>query len=134
MASFFSRIFSWGKSEAHSIVDSLEDPIKMTEQGIRDLKQSLHDAMASLAQVKSIAIRLKKDSEDQKRIASDYERKAMLLLQKAQAGNMEMSEAEELARNALAKKDSAVGRAQALTKDYQTSRARPTPCRPRSRS
>lgn len=118
MASIFNRIFSWGKAEAHSVVDSLEDPIKMTEQGIRDLKQSLHEAMASLAQVKSVAIRLKKDSEDQKRIAGDYERKAMLLLQKSQSGTMDQTEAEELARTALAKKDSAVGRAQSLTKDY----------------
>ncbi len=120
MASIFNRIFKWGQSEAHSVVDSLEDPIRMTEQGIRDLKQSLHEAMASLAQVKSVAIRLKKDSGDQKRIAGDYERKAMLLLQKAQSGTMDQAEAEELARTALARKDSAVGRAQSLTKDHQS--------------
>ncbi len=123
MASIFNRIFKWGQSEAHSVVDSLEDPIRMTEQGIRDLKTSLHEAMASLAQVKSVAIRLKKDSEDQKRIAGDYERKAMLLLQKMQAGSLDQAEADELARTALAKKDDAVGRAQSLTKDHQSQQA-----------
>ncbi len=115
---FFSRLFKIGQAEVHSVVDSLEDPIKMTEQGIRDLKTSLHEAMASLAQVKSVAIRLKKDADDQKRIAEDYERKAMLLLQKMQAGNLEQAEAENLAQTALAKKDSAVGRAASLSKDH----------------
>jgi len=115
---FFSRLFKVGQAEVHSVVDSLEDPIKMTEQGIRDLKTSLHEAMASLAQVKSVAIRLKKDSEDQKRIAGEYERKAMLLLQKMEAGNLDPAEAENLAQTALAKQDSAAGRATALAKDH----------------
>ena len=120
MASIFSRLFKWGQSEAHSVVDSLEDPIKMTEQGIRDLRQSLQEATASLAQVKSVAIRLKRDSEEQQRIAGEYERKAMLLLQKMQAGSMEQAEAEELARAALAKKDSAAERARSLAGDHQS--------------
>ncbi len=119
MASIFSRLFKWGQAEAHSVVDGLEDPIKMTEQGIRDLKKSLHEATASLAQVKSVAIRLKRDCEEQKRIAGEYERKAMLLLQKAQAGSMDQAEAEGLARSALAKKDSAGSRAQDLAADHQ---------------
>lgn len=120
MASIFSRLFKFGQAEAHSVVDSLEDPIKMTEQGIRDLKQSLHEAMASLAQVKSVAIRLKRDGDEQKRIAGEYERKAMLLLQKMQSGSLEQSEAEQLAQTALAKKEDAMGRAKRLTSDHQS--------------
>ncbi len=123
MASIFSRLFKWGQSEAHSVVDSLEDPIKMTEQGIRDLNQSLHEAIAGLAQVKSVAIRLKRDSEQQQRIAGEYERKAMLLLQKMQAGTLEQAEAEDLARSAMAKKDSADARAKSLAQDHQTQAA-----------
>ena len=123
MASVFNRIFKWGQAEAHSVVDGLEDPIKMTEQGIRDLKKSLHEAMASLAQVKSVAIRLKKEAEDQKRIGGEYERKAMLLLQKMGTGTMDKGEAEDLARSALTRKDSAVERAQSLSKDHQTQQA-----------
>ena len=37
MTGLFSRILRLGKAEAHSAVDKLEDPIKMTEQGIRCL-------------------------------------------------------------------------------------------------
>jgi phage shock protein A len=117
MASIFQRIFKVGQSEAHSIVDKLEDPIKMTEQGIRDLKKDLQAAMTSLAQVKATAIRLKKDGDDQKKMAHDYERKAMLLLQKMQKGELDQAEAERLAAEALAKKEEALQRATSLLAD-----------------
>jgi phage shock protein A len=35
------RLFRIGKAEAHSAIGSLEDPIKMTEQGIREMKEQL---------------------------------------------------------------------------------------------
>ncbi len=41
MASIFRRMFKVAESHAHSAMDNLEDPIKMTEQGIRDLKTNL---------------------------------------------------------------------------------------------
>ncbi len=104
MAGLFKRIFRVAQSEAHAAVDKLEDPVKMTEQGIRELKQNFAVSMQSLAQVKASAIRLKKDGEDQLRIAQDYERKAMLLLQRASKGDMDMAEAERLATEALNKK------------------------------
>ncbi len=34
--SFFQRIFKNVQSQAHSVVDQLEDPIKLSEQGIRE--------------------------------------------------------------------------------------------------
>ena len=115
----FNRLFKVAQSEAHTVVDKLEDPIKMTEQGIRDLKKDLQGAMTSLAQVKAGAIRLKKDADDQKKLAADYERKAMLLLQKMQQGSLDQAEAESLASEALAKKEEAAQRAQSLTTDYK---------------
>ncbi|MCP4657853.1 MAG: PspA/IM30 family protein, partial [bacterium] len=119
MAGIFGRLFKVAESEAHSVVDKLEDPIKMTEQGVRDLKTNLQEAMRSLAQVKSVAIRLKKDADDQKRMAGDYERKAMLLLQKMQAGDLDPVEAESLAGQALQKKEEAMQRATTISTDYQ---------------
>ena len=50
--SIFQRLFSVGKSEVNAAIDKMEDPIKMTEQGIRDLKKDLNAAMTSLAEVK----------------------------------------------------------------------------------
>ncbi len=119
MAGVFQRIFKVGQAQAHSVVDKLEDPIRMTEQGIRDLKSDLQKAMVALAQVKATAIRLKKDADDQKKLSQDYERKAMLLLQKMQSGDLQQAEAERLASEALNKKEETAGRGTTLQTDYK---------------
>ena len=85
----------------------MEDPIKMTEQGIRDLKEDLEKSIESLAQVKALAIRAKNDMEDTANKAEDYQQKAMLILQKAQKGDLDASEADRLAKEALIKKEEA---------------------------
>jgi phage shock protein A len=73
----------------------------MTEQGIRDLKKDLQGAMTSLAEVKGMAIRTRRDGYNKKKLAADYERKAMMILQKGQKGELEAPKAEELATEAL---------------------------------
>ena len=103
--SIFQRLFKVTQSEAHAVIDKIEDPIKMTEQGIRDLKNDLQKAMTSLAEVKGLAIRTRRDAENKKKLAADYERKAMLLLQKMQAGELDPAEAERLATEALSQKE-----------------------------
>ena len=115
----FQRIFKVAQSEAHSTMEKFEDPIKMTEQGIRDLKNDLGEAMTSLAQVKASALRLKKDGEDQLKAAADYERKAMLLLQKMQSGTLDPAQAESLAAEALQRKEEASTRGASLAADYE---------------
>ena len=105
MASVFQRMFKVGQAHAHSTMDKFENPIKMTEQGIRDLKKDLQESMRSLAEVKGVAIRLKKEAENTKRLAADYERKAMMLLQKMQSGELDQAQAERLAADSLSKKE-----------------------------
>ncbi len=119
MTSIFQRIFKVAQSEAHATMDKFEDPIKLSEQGVRDLKKSLQASMVSLAQVKSLAISLQKQADDQKKMAGDYERKAMLILQRLQGGEMEQAEAERLATAALSKKEEALQRAATLSGDQQ---------------
>ncbi|RMH17048.1 MAG: PspA/IM30 family protein [Acidobacteria bacterium] len=121
--SIFRKLFKIFQSEAHAAVEELEDPIKLTEQGIRDLKSHLREALASLAQVKSVAVRLKKDAEHAAGESADYERKAMLLLKRMQAGELEAAEAERLASAALEQKEAAAQRAARIRKDYQVQQA-----------
>lgn len=116
----FKRLFKVFQSEAHSVVDKLEDPIKMTEQGIRDLKKDLQAAMTSLAEVKSLALRLGREAQEKKQLSSDYERKAMLVLQKAQSGEIAPQEADSLATQALQRKEQAANEVQRIENDYQT--------------
>ena len=102
---FLKRLFKIGQSEAHSAMDKLEDPIKLTEQGIRDMKSDLDKSLRALAEVKAMAIRARNDIETYSENATDYEGKAMLLLQRAEKGELDVTEAERLATESLIKKD-----------------------------
>ncbi len=119
----FQRIFRVSKAEVHSAIDKFEDPIRMTEQGIRDLKKDLNAAMTSLAEVKGQAIRLRKQATDGKKAATDYERKAMLLLQKTQSGELDSAEADRLAAEALNRKEESFSRATTLNHDAKQQEA-----------
>ena len=101
----FSRLFKIGQAEAHSGVDKLEDPIKMTEQGIRDMKEDLDKSLHALAEVKAMAIRARNEAERHGEAAKDYEHKAIQLLKKAQGGEMDSAEADRLASEALQRKE-----------------------------
>jgi phage shock protein A len=100
-------------------MDKFENPIKMTEQGVRDLKKDLQGTMKSLAEVKGVAIRLKRESEDNKRLAADYERKAMMLLQKMQDGGLDPAQAERLAAEALNRKEECSQKAVSLIQNWE---------------
>ena len=98
-----TRIFKLGQAETNSAIDKLEDPIKMTEQGIKDLKTDLDKSLQALAEIKALAIRSRGDMNKAKAMASDYEKKAMLILQKGEKGDIDASEADRLASEALIK-------------------------------
>lgn len=106
---FLRRLFKIGQAEVHHAIDNMEDPIKMTEQGIRDMKDDLDKALEALAQVKAMSIRAKKEVSEYGEKAEDYNGKAMLLLKKAQNGGMEQEAADRLATEALVKKEEAIG-------------------------
>lgn len=112
-----SRIFKFFQSEAHALLSKAEDPVKLIEQGIRDLKKDFDDSMKSVAEIKAISIGTKKDIEAKKQIAADYEQKAMLLLQKAKNGELDEAEGDRLAGEALKKRQEALKEVERLTND-----------------
>ena len=97
----FKRIFRIGQAEIHSVVDKMEDPIKMTEQGIREMQDDLEQALEAYAKVKALAIRTENNANKKREEAVDYEKKAVLLLQKAQKQEITVADAERLAKEAL---------------------------------
>ena len=115
----FRRIFKFFQSEAHSALSKFEDPVKMLEQGIRDLKKDFDDSMQAVAQVKAIAIGAKKELETKKQIAADYEKKAMIILKKAQNNEIDSAEADRLASEALQKKQDTIAQITQLTADIK---------------
>ena len=60
---------------------------------------------------------MRNDAENKKKLAADYESKAMALLQKAEQGSLEISEAERLATEVLSRKEDAANEALRLSKE-----------------
>ena len=115
----FNRLFKIGQAEAHDIVDKLENPIKLTEQVIRDLKKNLDESLQAFAEVKALAIRTKREINEYTNQSQNYEQKAMLILKKAQDGGLDATEADRLAGEALARKTDADSNAERTKVDMQ---------------
>ena len=116
----FKRLLRIGQAEIHSAVDKMEDPIRMTEQGIREMREDLDKALQASAQVRAMAIRTKNEMTKKEAEAKDYQNKAILLLQKAQKGEISMEQAEKLAKEALTLRENLLKEASALTEQLGT--------------
>lgn len=115
----FKRLLTIGKAEIHSVIENFEDPINMTEEGIRDMKEQLGKSIEALAQLKALAIRKKNEAEKEEQTASDYYNKAIVIIQKAEKGEVETSEADRLAKEALKKQASYQENADKLQEEHQ---------------
>lgn len=103
----FKRLFKIGEAETNAAIDKMEDPIKMTEQGIRDMKLDLDKSLEALAQVKALAIRAKNDQEEFQNKVDEYQSKAIIIIKKGHSKEMEPAEADRLAKEALVQKEAA---------------------------
>jgi phage shock protein A len=120
---FFNRLFKIGQAEAHAVLDKMEDPTKMTDQGIRDMKLKLDESIKALAEVKALEIRSKNDANNYRNKMDEYENKAIALLKNAEKGSLAPAEADRLATMALGEKEQAAKNLQqALTtqKTYES--------------
>ena len=115
--SWLGRLFKIGEANINAQLDKLEDPVKMSKQGINDLKKDLDQSLQGLAEVKALHIRTKKEGEGLQKSADTYETKAILLLQKAERGELDSNEADRLAGLALEKKEQLVARIESSQKD-----------------
>ncbi|MCC8145766.1 MAG: PspA/IM30 family protein [Bacteroidales bacterium] len=101
----FKRLLRIGQAEIHSAVDKMEDPIRMTEQGIREMREDLDKALEALAQVRAMAIRTKNEKQKKQIAAEDYQNKAVLLMTKVQKEELNPEQGEKLAKEALSLKE-----------------------------
>ncbi|WP_313581610.1 PspA/IM30 family protein [Chishuiella sp.] len=97
----FKRIFRIGQAEIHSVVEKMEEPVKMTEQGIREMREDLNQSLEAYAKVKATAIRTNNLIDTKNKDAKEYEEKAILLLKKANENSIDVNQAENLAKEAL---------------------------------
>ena len=92
----FSRLGTLIKSNLNDIISKAEDPEKMLNQVLVEMKGHLFDAKKQVAVAIGDEKRLKKQHEDQINLANEWERKAKLAVG---AGE------DELAKEALARKE-----------------------------
>lgn len=91
----FSRIGTLLKSNINEVISKAEDPEKMLNQVLVDMKQQLIEAKKQVAVSIADEKRLRKQVEDEKGKGKDWERKAMMAVR---AGD------DNLAREALSRK------------------------------
>lgn len=97
----FKRIFKIGQAEIHAAVEKMEDPVKMTEQGLRELRQDLNDATEAYASVKALVIRTENERAHCIKEAHTFGEKAIAVMKLAQEGDLSLDKAEPLAKEAL---------------------------------
>lgn len=110
----FKRLYAIGQAEINLALENFEDPIKLTEDGIADMKEQLAQGVEALAKLKALTIRKKNETESEEQAAKDYYAKAIFLIQKAENGEIEIAEADRLAKEALKKQSIAQEKAESL--------------------
>jgi phage shock protein A len=96
--SIFKRLRDLTMSNVNAIIDKAEDPIKMTDQYIRDMTEDLEDAEKAVAAQIAIEKKFKQLYEEQEALVNKRTQQAHAA---AQAGNV------DLARRALEEKKAA---------------------------
>lgn len=93
----FERIFRIGKSEVNSAVDKLEDPIKMADQVLRELRENYQQAIVGESEVKAIALQHRAEEQKAHTKAEEWEKKANDLLDLVEEGKLDAEKGNTLA-------------------------------------
>ena len=94
------RLFRISKSEVNSAVDKLEDPIKMADQVLRELKDNYQTAINGESEVKAAALQHRAEEQKAQTKADEWEKKANDLLDMVEAGKLEADKGNSLANTA----------------------------------
>jgi len=84
---FFKRLFKIGEAKANKALDSIENPIELLEQKVRDLKEGYAKSVQGLAQVKALEIKYRKKSGEFTNKSGDYFDKAKQIKAKIESGD-----------------------------------------------
>lgn len=107
----FERIFRIGKSEVNSAVDRLEDPIKMADQVLRELKENYQQAIVGQSEVKAAALQHRAEEQKARSKAEEWEKKANDLLDLVEGGKLDADKGNALASTAAESHDQAAKQA-----------------------
>lgn len=96
----FERIFRIGKSEVNAAVDKFEDPIKMADQVLRELRENYQQAIEGESEVKAAALQHRAEEQKARTKAAEWEKKTNDLLDMVDTGKLEAEKGNTLAQTA----------------------------------
>ena len=96
----FDRLFRIGKAEANAAVEKLEDPVKMAEQILRELRENYQQAVEGEAEIKALALQHRSNELQARNKADEWERKANELLDRVETQQLDAAKGNELAAKA----------------------------------
>jgi len=106
--SIFDRLFRIGAAEANAAVDKMEDPAKMADQILRELRHNYQQAIQGEAEIKALALQHRASELQARNNANDWERKTNELLDRIESKQLEEAKGTELATKAAEAHDSAL--------------------------
>jgi len=98
--SIFDRLFRIGKAEANSAVDKLEDPTKMAEQILRELRENYQQAIQGEAEIKALALQHRANELAARNKADEWEKKTNGLLDRIDSKELDEAQGNDLAAKA----------------------------------
>ena len=87
--SIFDRLFRIGKAEANAAIDKLEDPAKMADQILRELRSNYQQAIQGEAEIKALALQHRASELQYRNSAADWEKKANDLLDRVETKQLD---------------------------------------------
>ena len=109
----FDRLSSLIKSNLNDLISSAEDPEKMLNQIIVDMRNQLAKAKQQVAAAIADEKRLRDQADNEFKLADDWEKRAMLAVQQGR---------DDLAKQALMRQQEHLEHAQSMAMTWETHR------------
>jgi phage shock protein A len=114
--SIFDRLFRIGKAEANAAVDHLEDPSKMADQILRELRSNYQQAIQGEAEIKALALQHRANELQYRNTAHDWEKKTNELLDRVETKQLDEAKGNDLANKAAQAYQDALSNAEQFAK------------------
>ena len=98
--SIFDRLFRIGKAEANAAIDKLEDPAKMADQILRELRSNYQQAIQGEAEIKALALQHRASELKARNTADEWEKKTNDLLDRIESKQLDEAKGNDLATKA----------------------------------
>ncbi len=104
--SILKKLYKLGEAELNALTEKIQDPLKMIEMGIKDLKSDFDKNLRTLAQAKVMKIKLQKDVEEYTKRNSEIDQELIEILAKSQSNQTSSENVDKTAKNLLLEKES----------------------------